>query len=684
MSRDAEIEVFDRMLAGGPDVPRILLVHGPVGSGKSTLLGQLADRAADRGCLVVQVDAARLPAEGPAVRRPVPGPDLAPTSSTDARLWAAAHEMLDARDAAGPRVLVVDAVDQEPGVEEALRSSVLPLLPEDAVAVVASRRRPDPEWSTDPGWHSLSTTRRLRGLSRAAARSVVDRRGVPSAAQPGVLAFASGNPLALSLAADDARGHDGPWEPRADLVNVLLDRILDPADQLSHRTVLAVAAQSRTVTVDLLTTVLDQEAAAREFAWLNTLPCVVSGPTGLRLNRLTTILLTTSHRWRDPVSHERLRAAAWHYHRDRALGGGAEAADAADELLHLCRPSGWAAAVDGTGDLVPLDLGDRLPDVVRALADESLPEADRPRLEHWLRARPGAFTVFGSAEDATPVACVAWLTLTAAGHPDDADPVAAAAWARAVDRGVPAGGTVGLVRFLLSSAPDDPLGPSDPLVRQWHREIARAGPALALSYIALPLGSAMTDRMAELGHHLCTGPATPEDDQRWQLFEHDWSSSPLAGYIDLVHELWTRRTDPVPPADEVPGPDREDVGAAVRDLLRHWSDDDAVAATPLARWGVVDPGPDPDDVRRLIRGIVKDMADEPARVKHCRAVATTYLRGPSTQEAAAARLGLPFSTFRRHLAKGTDALVDAVCSRVRPTHRPGTSSSHAPAPAGPA
>jgi hypothetical protein len=38
-------------------------------------------------------------------------------------------------------------------------------------------------------------------------------------------------------------------------------------------------------------------------------------------------------------------------------------------------------------------------------------------------------------------------------------------------------------------------------------------------------------------------------------------------------------------------------------------------------------------------------------------VATTVFKGAPTQEAAAARLGLPFSTYRRHLTAGIERVT---------------------------
>ena len=39
-------------------------------------------------------------------------------------------------------------------------------------------------------------------------------------------------------------------------------------------------------------------------------------------------------------------------------------------------------------------------------------------------------------------------------------------------------------------------------------------------------------------------------------------------------------------------------------------------------------------------------------------LARTYVRAAPTQEAAAEVLGLPFSTYRRHLAKAIDQVTD--------------------------
>jgi len=55
-----------------------------------------------------------------------------------------------------------------------------------------------------------------------------------------------------------------------------------------------------------------------------------------------------------------------------------------------------------------------------------------------------------------------------------------------------------------------------------------------------------------------------------------------------------------------------------------------------------------------------ERALDPRDDKLLRAVDRTYLRPAATQEAAAAALGLPFSTYRRHLTQGMTRIVSVL------------------------
>jgi hypothetical protein len=54
------------------------------------------------------------------------------------------------------------------------------------------------------------------------------------------------------------------------------------------------------------------------------------------------------------------------------------------------------------------------------------------------------------------------------------------------------------------------------------------------------------------------------------------------------------------------------------------------------------------------------LAHHPRDDKLLRAVDRTYLRPAATQEAAAAALRLPFSTYRRHLTQGMTRIVSVL------------------------
>ena len=68
-------------------------------------------------------------------------------------------------------------------------------------------------------------------------------------------------------------------------------------------------------------------------------------------------------------------------------------------------------------------------------------------------------------------------------------------------------------------------------------------------------------------------------------------------------------------------------------------------------------------LKTLLSAAVETLREHPRDDKLWRAVERTYLRPAATQERAAAALGLPFSTFRRHLTQGVDRVVSWLWDR---------------------
>ena len=152
--------------------------------------------------------------------------------------------------------------------------------------------------------------------------------------------------------------------------------------------------------------------------------------------------------------------------------------------------------------------------------------------------------------------------------------------------------------------------------------------------------------------------------RRYGLFCHDFRAVP----VDALLELWTERalsqeiTSPRAGPPDVLVLSQADFTDAVRRALHDLHRADLLARSPLLRTrllrertGTTDPNA--ADLDALLRDAVATLRHHPRDDKLLRAVERTYLRPAATQEAAAAILGLPFSTYRRHLSQGVARIV---------------------------
>jgi hypothetical protein len=102
----------------------------------------------------------------------------------------------------------------------------------------------------------------------------------------------------------------------------------------------------------------------------------------------------------------------------------------------------------------------------------------------------------------------------------------------------------------------------------------------------------------------------------------------------------------------------DSVRQAMRDLRRP----DLLARNSLLRTRLVndragDEEPTAETLKTLLSAAVETLREHPRDDKLWRALERTYVRPAATQERAAAALGLPFSTYRRHLSQGMDRVV---------------------------
>jgi len=651
VGRSAELAQFRSALAGADGAFAVLYLHGPGGVGKSTLLRRFADEARDRGRVVIEVD-------GRAI-------DPSPAGFTA----EAAGALLDERT-----VLLVDTFERCQGLEYWLRERFLPRLPAGALVVLAGRKPPDPMWRADVDWVDALRVVALGDLDADEAVALMRGHGVAPQLYEPLLAFAGGHPLALRLAAEVAiRDGSGtaPWSPTNDVVAAVLTRLVGEVPSPAHRLALEVCAHALTTTEDLLRAVVG-DAAEPVFEWLRQLPFTESGRGGVFPHDVVRKVLDADLRWRDPqgyrTMHRRIRA---YFVEQVRAATGRGVMPAMRSLTYLLRhdpvfASFGAARGHGSVHEAPLRPEDR--SVVVRLATEAEGPASAAIAQFWLDRQPTAFQVYRDSASGEPVAFMAWLRLA---EPEDeeitADPVVALAWSHARMAGPPRPGEhLGVARYLIHPAAYQRPSPVADLMRirvmaGWIRS-----DRLAWSYTVVADPTFWKPMMSYLDQHLIDA-TTLVGDRRYTLFVHDWRALPAETWLDLlgIRLLFGPEAKPDASTQELAVLSRTDFDAAVRDALRGWHKAEALSGNPLLRTRLVtghaartaDPV---QSLRELLVDAVDALGDDPRGAKPLRAVTATFFHQLSTQEAAAERLGLPFSTYRRHLNAG----IGRVCERL--------------------
>jgi hypothetical protein len=149
------------------------------------------------------------------------------------------------------------------------------------------------------------------------------------------------------------------------------------------------------------------------------------------------------------------------------------------------------------------------------------------------------------------------------------------------------------------------------------------------------------------------------------VYGNDWRRLPVGTWLDLMSEREHSGGTGPPPASLLRPPplDRARFAAAVRSALPDLRRPDRLAASPLLGSSLAAPslvaepgGPSAERLRATIEGAIGCLGDQPLEA----VLRRTFVRGAPTQEAAAEVLGLPYSTYRRHLAKAVEQLTDVL------------------------
>ena len=665
VGRQAEVELFSAALAADDPAFRVLYLHGPGGIGKTSLLEVYARRAEAAGAAVVRLDGRELSPQPRAVLevlRPLLEADIAGTAT----------------EGSGRVVLLIDAYDRLAPLDDWIRIDLLPRLPATALTVLAGRRPPDPAWRVDPAWRDLLRVVSLRNLGPDESRQLLRRTNVDDALHERLLAATHGHPLALSLLADVVVGGgaaprpDEPLPP--DVVASLVRRFIEVVPSAQHRRALEVCAIARVTTESLLRDVLDVDDAHELFTWLRELSFVESGPDGVSPHDLARDVLDIDLRWRDPDSYQQVfRRVRAHIHvRLRTLRGRAQQQALFDEkfvfrnLPSVLSPVDWDAW--GRHHPEPACADDRA--AVLALIATHEGDAAAAIAEHWLDRQPDGCFVLREEGEVRGVLLLLDLTAATA-HDRAADPGADAAWTY-VQRHTPprTGEVVTQTRFVVDrdayQGPSPTLNATPILTLQRHL----ATPQLAWDLLTLHEPEPWDDYFAIADMHRAAGGDFTVGGRRYGLFAHDFRQVPVDAWLELVTERALAQDPTVrpPPAPHVFVLSHEEFTDAVRQALSDLQRLDLLARNPLLKTALLreragGDEPTADHLAVLLSDAVGSLGSHPRDDKLLRAVERTYVHPAATQERAAAALGLPFSTFRRHLTQGVSRIVDWLWER---------------------
>jgi hypothetical protein len=484
--------------------------------------------------------------------------------------------------------------------------------------------------------------------------------------------LAHGHPLGLSLLADVVvRGGEAATDPLTpDLVGTLLRRFVEVVPSGLHRRALGACAPARVTNEALLREVLGLDDAHELFTWLRKLSFVESGPEGVFPHDLARDALEADLRWRDPEGYRRVfRGVRAHVNSRLRTSRGQEQQRAIADAKYLFRrlpgigsPVDWDAW--GQQYPEPARPGDREPVLDLVLAWEG--EASAAIAARWWERQPeGFFVVRG--QDGAVGGFLALLDLTQASTEDlAADPGAQAAWDYTMRR-APARPTemVTQSRFIVDR--EAYQGPSATLnatpILTFQRYLGT--PNLAWDFLALAEPERWDAYFTAADLPRAAGADFWVGGRRYGLFAHDFRRVPVQALLELVTERALAQDVTPSPATVEPAllvlsqPEFED---AVRQALRDLRRPDLLARNPLLRTRLVrdragDEEPGAATLEALVVAAVETLREHPRDDKLWRAVERTYVRPAATQERAAVALGLPFSTYRRHLTQGVDRVV---------------------------
>ncbi len=644
VGRVEERELFRAAIADGAPPLSIFWIHGPGGIGKTTLLSAFDADARDRGFVSAMLSSDEM--------------DPAPAA------WRATVERAFAGRPTSLTAIFADACEKRPGIDAWVLKELVPSFRADRVVVALSSRDPPPiALRADPAYSPALRVVSLRNMSPEESASLLAARGVAESSFRAAHDATYGHPLGLALLGDLLKEGRPIDELLAspDLIRAILTTFVETVPSPRHREALEIAAHVLTTDEGLLRALFGDEAGPL-FAWMRNLSFMRPTAEGIVPHDLARDVLDADLFWRDRARYSEMHSRVRKVIVDRILSAPpSRRMHAFRDLVFMHRRSSLYAKFttwfnEKTFALTEVSEADRpaLVDLARRVDGEACAEL----VAFWLERQRAAFRVFRNVTNGALEGLTCLLTLDdallAAGA--ERDP-AIREVTRFVERAAPRreGEVILLLRWTLIDGAPHQITPHTDAIAVMNGAAWLTTPKLAWAFMLTPRPDIWAPLWTYLDFASCNARFTL-DDLTYEVFGHDFRA--------VTREMWLERMEqreldaaPVVEPAALPPPrlalSMDDFSEAVRAFLRDFTRPSALAKSPLARCRFVERCSAADKPEEAIRdrvlGIARELRDDPRTEKLYRALELTYLKPAPTQEIAADRLGLPFSTYRRHL-----------------------------------
>ncbi|HZY56928.1 MAG TPA: hypothetical protein VFE09_03910, partial [Rubrobacteraceae bacterium] len=460
-----------------------------------------------------------------------------------------------------------------------------------------------------------------------------------------------------------------------DVIKTLLEQFVQQVPGPAHRTALESCALVRYTTETLLSRMVKMPDVHELFEWLRGLTFIESGPLGLFPHDVAREALVADLRWRNPDWYAELHHRARNYYAARLKQThGQEQQRVLFDYAFLHRDNPvirpfleWREA----GTTWPEAMCESDKPALEAMVEEyEGPESAR-LAAYWFARQPQGVVIYRDIEQ-RPAGFVAKVALHETSAEDrSTDPAVGTAW-EYLERHAPlrSGEKSTFFRFWMARDTYQAVSAMQSLIFGNAVQHYLTTPGLAFTFFPTADPDFWAPAFAYTDLVRLPQADFEVGGRHYGVYGHDWRVRPPMAWLDLLAERQTA-TEPlaVSPSTET-APlvvlDESEFTAAVRDALRSFHRPDALRANPLLRSRMVaeragsgaDDGAGVATLQNLLEEAAEPLEASPREAKCYRALYRTYLNPAPNQERAAELLGLPFSTYRRHLKGGITRVAE--------------------------